>query len=391
LGNQQQNIVEIKGLTIDFTTQQGKVKALQDVNLQIRKGEILGLVGETGCGKTITSRSIMDLLPPNAQVRCGTVRFDKFDNVLALDGKSLQNLRGNDVAMIFQDAARSLNPTMKIGDQISEALILHRKQEIGLETIRLLEAGYNRDPRKGLLIALAKKELKSPNSRIVKWISKLPYLRLYRKLFNQVARERSIALLSMVKISLPEKRVDEYPHEMSGGMRQRAMIAMALACNPKLLIADEPTTALDVTTQYQVLKLIKELKSKLETTVLIVTHNFGVVAEMCDRVAVMYAGSLVEIGTTHDIFLNPLHPYTKGLIGAIHEIGDTFEPREIPGFVPNLIDPPSGCRFHPRCTLAENVCKEQIPRLVEVRPDHWVACFPVQRQFSIKDVSVKAA
>ena len=374
-------IVEIKNFSVDFVTQYGTVKALEDVNLEIREGETLGLIGETGCGKSVTSRSILGLLPPNAVIRTGKIQFGEIGNVWELKAKDLQRLRGNDVAMIFQDAARSLNPTMKVGAQISEAIMLHRIGELTDAAINRVESQHPRDVRRGLTIRLLKRKSRNPSSRLLRLLGRLPLLNLFKKLLNQVAKERCVRLLTLVQIALPEKRVDEYPHEMSGGMRQRAMIAMALACNPKLLIADEPTTALDVTTQYHVLQLIKQLKKEFKTTVLLVTHNFGIVAEMCDRVAVMYAGSIVEVGKTSEIFERPLHPYTRGLLSAIHEIGDISEPKEIAGFVPNLIHPPTGCRFHPRCSYAEEQCTSQVPKLVEVEPDHMVACFPIQRQY----------
>lgn len=372
-------LVNIDGLTLEFATPRGTVKALDSVRLEIKRGEILGLVGETGCGKSVTSRSIMGLLPSNAVVKSGSIRFGDIPDVLKLDKRKLLEIRGNEIAMIFQDPTRSLNPVMTIGDQISESFLFHRRSELADEATRLLGTKLS------LRVRLERKFLREFSSHGRKSIgyriaSRVPYLDRFRSTLLRLAKNWAVGILKSVRISLPERRADQYPHEISGGMRQRSMIAMALACRPKLLIADEPTTSLDVTTQYQILELIKDLRSEFDATVLLVTHNFGVVAEVCDRVAVMYAGAIAEVGEKKDIFESPLHPYTRGLLEAIYEIGMDMEPKEIPGFVPNLVNPPSGCRFHPRCRYAEEICSRKTPQLLEVKSGHAVACFPVQRE-----------
>jgi oligopeptide/dipeptide ABC transporter ATP-binding protein len=315
-----QNLLNVRDLRVYFHTEDGILKAVDGVSFQINTGETLGLVGESGCGKSVTAFSILQLLPaPPAKYEGGEIIFEN-ENLLAKNESQIRRVRGNSISMIFQEPMSSLNPIMSIGKQIAETIIEHQKK--------------------------SKRE----------------------------AREIAIDMLRRVGIPSPETRYDEYPHQMSGGMKQRAMIAMALVCNPKLLIADEPTTALDVTIQAQILELLKALQSEFNMSVLLITHDLGVVAETCDHVAVMYAGKIVEYASVNELFERPLHPYTHGLFRSLPSIADRKEMLEvIPGVVPNPLDFPSGCRFRNRCPLAQELCKEE-PPLRELAPSHLVAC-----------------
>lgn len=325
MSNNNSNILEIKNLKTHFFTEAGAVKAVDSVDLVVKRGEVLGLVGESGCGKSVTSLSIMRLVSQPGRIVAGEIIFDDED-LLKLPEKRMVNIRGNRISMIFQQPQSSLNPVFRIGDQLSEAISLH--QDVSKEE----------------------------------------------------AHERGIELLRMVGIPEPKSRARAYPHELSGGMAQRVMIAMALACVPELLIADEPTTALDVTIQAQILDLMRNLKSKMDTAIILITHDLGVVAEMCDRVNVMYAGRIVEEAGVVELFKTPKHPYTAALIGSTPVLGETDkELTTIPGSVPNLIDLPAGCKFAPRCQARiDNElerCIEEEPTLKEVAPNHWVRCW----------------
>jgi peptide/nickel transport system ATP-binding protein len=393
----QEHLVCIRDLTLHFRTYEGRVKALENVNLRIERGETLGVVGETGCGKTVASRAIMGLLAPNAIVVSGRIDFTAVGNVLEMPDEQLCGVRGNQIAMIFQEPGRALNPTMMIGDQIGEALLLHFGQRMIEKGLQLVgdssELGHEPFWKRLILIALGpvhrsllRAEKKDATPITLRFAKKVPLVRAYRTYPALAARREAVEMLRKVRMPNPERAAWQYPHELSGGMKQRAMIAMALVCSPTLLIADEPTTALDVTTQLQILKLLNELKRQFNMTILLITHNLGVVAELSSRVAVMYAGTIVETADVRSLFRNPLHPYTIGLLNAAHEVGGTKELQEIPGMVPNLVNPPSGCRFHPRCVLAEEMCSMATPKLVQVRQQHFVACFPVQRKFAKLDV-----
>ena len=326
--------MEVDGLTTYFFTRQGTVKAVDDVSFYLKKGETLGIVGESGCGKSITALSIMRLVPdPPGKTVAGTVKLDG-RNLLDLDDAEMRKVRGNEMSMIFQEPMTALNPVFRIGHQISEALILHQ----GMNT--------------------------------------------------EEALARSVEMLELVKIPEAEQRVKEYPHQLSGGMRQRVMIAMALACNPKVLIADEPTTALDVTIQAQILDLILQLQGKLGTAVILITHDLGVIAETAQRVVVMYAGKKVEEADVNELFAEPMHPYTHGLLASVPHLdimkGEeaTVERlAEIPGIVPMLINLPGGCVFAPRCPHADDKCTSEYPPYVEGKPDHWVACWHSDRLY----------
>ena len=318
-------LLQVKGLRTSFHTRDGIVRAVDGIDFEVGRGEILGLVGESGCGKSVTSMSILRLVAEPGKIEGGEVIFDGQD-LLKLPTGEMRRIRGDRISMIFQQPQSSLNPVWDVGRQIGEVLEIHRNMK------------------------------------------------------RKAARDRALQLLRMVGIPDPERRIKAHPHEMSGGMAQRVMIAMALACEPELLIADEPTTALDVTIQAQILDLIRELRAETGTAVILITHDLGVVAEMCDRVAVMYAGEIVEQAETVPLFREPLHPYTRGLIDSIPVVGEIKDRLAvIPGNVPNLIDLPVGCRFAPRCAtrIEEDVPNtlDTHPVLGAVSPGHGVRCF----------------
>jgi peptide/nickel transport system ATP-binding protein len=313
-------LLELRHLAVSFATDDGTVHAVDGIDLSLARGRTLGLVGESGCGKSVTSLAIMGLLPPeNSKVK-GEVRFEGRD-LLTLDADTIRDLRGARLAMIFQEPMTSLNPAYTVGDQIVEVIQRHQ----GLSATD--------------------------------------------------ARTRAIEMLRIVRIPSPERRVDDYPHKLSGGMRQRAMIAMALACGPELLIADEPTTALDVTIQAQILDLMRGLRRDTGTAIILITHDLGVVAEMADDVAVMYAGQIVERAPVRDLFARPEHPYTVGLLGSIPRLDEKRERLpSIEGRVPDMTRPPVGCRFAARCPFVEPACRDAEPALVEVAPGHLTRC-----------------
>ena len=322
-------LLRVKNLTTHFFTHEGTVRAVDGVSFSIMKGQTLGLVGESGCGKSVTALSIMRLIPsPPGKILGGEVVFEG-QNLIELSDRQMRDIRGNKISMIFQEPMTSLDPVFTIGHEIMETVRLHQ----------------------GLRKQDAKKEV--------------------------------VEALRTVGIPDSERRVRNYPHELSGGMRQRAMIAMALSCNPALLIADEPTTALDVTIQAQILRLIDDLKSKYGTSVLLITHDLGVVSEMCDHVAVMYAGHIVEYTDIHTIFEQPLHPYTVGLNRSIPRLDAENERLDtIKGLVPSLIDIPPGCPFHPRCAHTMPVCREKMPELLDVGNGHLVMCYLFEEEAS---------
>ncbi|MGE8203426.1 ABC transporter ATP-binding protein [Heyndrickxia sp. NPDC080065] len=331
------NLLEVKDLHVSFGTYAGEVQAVRGVSFEVKQGEAIAIVGESGCGKSVTAKSIMKLLStPPAKYKSGSILFNGTD-LIPKNEKEMRRIRGNDISMIFQDPMTSLNPTSKIGNQIMEAILQHNK--------------------------VSRKEA---------WM---------------VAKE----MLELVGIPQPEKRLSQYPHEFSGGMRQRAMIAMALACRPKLLIADEPTTALDVTIQAQILELMKDLQKKTDTSIILITHDLGVVAEMCNRVIVMYAGKVVETGTVEEIFENPQHPYTRGLLKSMPRLDmDKNEPLlPIVGTPPDLLEPPKGCSFYARCEMAMKICKDYSPELENVAKGQTAACWLHHPMASMKKASGK--
>jgi oligopeptide/dipeptide ABC transporter ATP-binding protein len=319
------NLLEVRGLKTHFFTESGVVRAVDGVDFSVRRSEVLGLVGESGCGKSVTSLSIMRLIGQPGEIIEGEIIFDNQD-LLKKSESEMIHVRGNRISMIFQQPTSCLNPVFRVGDQLAEVLQIH--QDVSKAT----------------------------------------------------GEKRAVELLSMVGIPEPESRARAFPHELSGGMAQRVMIAMALACTPELLIADEPTTALDVTIQAQILDLMRNLGSKMETSIILITHDLGVVAEMCDRVDVMYAGRIVEEADVFSLFQEPRHPYTQALIGSTPVLGQADkELVAIPGSVPNLVDLPPGCKFAPRCLPRVEhdleICTQQEPQLVEVKPNHHVRCW----------------
>lgn len=311
-------LLRVNNLKTYFQISAGIVKAVDDVSFVLNNGESMGLVGESGCGKTTTALSINKLLPQEGKIVSGEIFLEE-RNILKLNDSEIKKIRWNDISMIFQGAMNALNPVMKIGDQIAEAIILHKKVS-------------------------------------------------YKE-----AIEKSEELFKLVE--LEPKRISNYPHEFSGGMKQRAMIAMALACDPKLIIADEPTTALDVMVQAQILNLLDKLRKEVNMGLILISHNLSILGETCDKIAVMYAGKIVELGNVEDIYNNNMHPYTNKLLSSFPNIHKEKKiPEPIDGIPPDLINPPSGCRFHPRCLYAENICKEKEPEMIKINENHDYSC-----------------
>jgi len=323
--NNKKPLLRVKDLRTYFHTEDGIVKAVDGVSFEVYPGETLGIVGESGCGKSVTALSIMRLLDEKGEIAGGEIEFDNM-NVLTTHENKMRTLRGNEMAMIFQEPMTALNPVYTVGDQIMEAILLHQDVD------------------------------------------------------EKKARELAIDMLRKVGIPEPEKRIDEYPHELSGGMRQRAMIAMSLSCNPKLLFADEPTTALDVTIQAQILELMKELQDEYGMSIIMITHDLGVIAEVTDRVVVMYAGKVVEYADVNTLFKEPRHPYSWGLMNAIPRLDEEKEKLyNIPGVVPDPLDFPEGCRFNTRCPHATDKCKTEEPPLEKVGERHFAACWHIDK------------
>lgn len=320
-------LVDIKNEKLSFFTPAGEVKALNDVSIQLKEGEVLGIVGESGSGKSVTAYSLMGLTAHPGKLIDGSLQFNGHE-IEKMSEREMRRIRGNEVSIIFQDPMTSLNPVYTIGNQIMEVILLHTDKN------------------------------------------------------RKQARERARELLTLVGINEPDKRLKQYPHELSGGMRQRVMIAMALACEPKLLIADEPTTALDVTIQAQILELMMELKDKLGMAIIMITHDLGVVASMCERIAVMYAGRIVEYGTTEDIFYNPKHQYTSGLIRSIPRLDTKEHERLVPieGTPVDLLNPPAGCPFAPRCEACMKICLREMPPVTNFDEVHYTQCWLNQKE-----------
>jgi peptide/nickel transport system ATP-binding protein len=361
------DVLKISDLKVTFHTYAGDVKALNGVDLSVKKSELLGLVGESGCGKSVTSLSIVGLLPPNAEIISGEVLLDG-TNLLTMTKEEMRLTRLQDVAIVFQDPLTYLNPVLTIGSQITEIITVDTK----IFLPRLLEHRLHE-------IAQVQNENGKLDTKLLteqaQLNSALQAGKLGKNEIKRLARNYTLFILRSVRLPDPEKVFKAYPFELSGGMRQRAMIAMALVRRPKLLLADEISTALDVTVQAQILQLLKELKHEIDTSIILITHDLAVVAEVCDRVAVMYAGDIVEVADVEELFRNPLHPYTRGLLASIPRADAFVEQTLIGGSVPNLIYPPSGCRFHPRCPKVFARCAQAKPNLVEVSPGHLVACF----------------
>ncbi len=370
-------LLEVKDLTTYFYTEEGVVKAVDGVSFSIKKDEIMGLVGETGCGKSVTALSILKLIRYPGKIVSGNISFNGIE-LTDLSEEKIRHYRGNEITMIFQDPTNSLNPVFTAGYQIAEVFMLHQKEDMEVEAKELnAQVAQRKIELKGLKVDLANAETPEAKEEIQAKIDELSSQRLKKYKAMDVAHKRSADMLEIVGIADPEGILERYPHELSGGMKQRVMIAMGLACNSKLLICDEPTTALDVTIQAQILELIRDLKRRLKNSVLFITHDLGVIYELCDKVAVMYAGKVVEYGTVDNIFKKPLHPYTNGLLGAIPRVNRENRDQRlsvIPGTVPNLIFDLPGCRFHPRCPHAMQICQKYRPELIP-NENRKVACF----------------
>jgi peptide/nickel transport system ATP-binding protein len=422
-----EKLIETKELYSDFNTFEGVVKALNGVSVVVNEGETYGLVGESGCGKSVTVRSMMRIVQAPGRIASGKVVLffraedrSKGIDIVRRSEAFMTSIRGDSISMIFQEASTSLNPVLSIGFQIGESFHFHRRAQMLEETIKDLDAeiaarkGRGRG-WKGMQRSLFERELrelKAYKDRIdtidreiygledradadssrrkeeldfkrdtlrerslgLALATRTPFLRRYQKRLDRTIRRHVVELLRSLGVANPERIADAYPHELSGGMQQRIVIAIALACHPVLLIADEPTSNLDVTIQAQIVDLIKRLKESKISSVLFITHDLGLVAEICDRTSVMYAGDVSETAAVKELFREPLHPYTKGLLRSVPKVEQAGELATIPGAVPNLIEPPTGCRFHPRCPSRMAVCSESKPPMIEHSPGHWVAC-----------------
>jgi peptide/nickel transport system ATP-binding protein len=424
-----QKLIETKNLFTDFNTFEGVVKALNGVGLVVNEGETYGLVGESGCGKSVAVRSLMRIVQAPGRITDGKVLIffraedrSRGIDILRRSEAYMTSIRGDSISMIFQEACTSLNPVLSIGFQVGESFHFHRRAQMLEETIRDLDEELRRGgfflvrAWKGLSRALFARELGAlkeyeasidrvdhelyrleeedsgeplrrkgalqrrrdrlgEKSVLAEIARRVPGISRYRRRLERTVRRHVVELLRSLGVPNPERIAEGYPHELSGGMQQRIVIAIALACHPVLLIADEPTSNLDVTIQAQIVELIKSLKQKVISSVLFITHDLGLVAEICDRASVMYAGDIAETASVRELFRQPLHPYTQGLLASVPKVSQTGELATIHGTVPNLIEPPGGCRFHPRCPQVMEVCKGVKPPTIEHSPGHWVACY----------------
>ncbi len=350
-----ENILEVKNLETSFFTHLGEVKAVRDISYELKKGGILGIVGESGSGKSVSTLSIMRLIDSPGKIKGGQIIFDGVD-LAKLSNEEMQDYRGSEISMIFQDPMTSLNPVFSIKNQMMEVIMRHMR----ISKEQALKEAAN----------IEKLEVRE---RAIKRIEKGKT----RKFNKKEAYERAISFLKLVGIPQPEERIKDYPHQFSGGMRQRALIAMALSCEPRLIIADEPTTALDVTIQAQILDLLKKIKKELETTIIFITHDLGVIAEICQDVIVMYGGMIMEKGSVNEIFYSPQHPYTKGLHQSVPKdvVGQRKRLVPIEGSPPDLLNPPKGCPFNPRCKYAMEICIEKTAPLFKITETQYSACW----------------
>jgi len=373
-------ILDVQDLKTNFYTYEGVVKALDEISFSLEKGDTLGIVGETGCGKSVTVLSILRLILAPGRIESGSVYYknDKsYGDLFRQTEEFMRSIRGNEISMIFQEASNALNPVLSINRQVSESFLLHRQKDICETVLKKLTNNQ--------------KESHVPSSIFNAYLSH-KYQRKYKKaknnrlkrgryglLIRREAKQLVINLLGSLGIPNPSEIVQRYPHELSGGMQQRVVIAMALACNPNILIADEPTSNLDVTIQAQILDLMEKLKRDYNSSILFITHDLGVVAETSNKVLVLYAGAIVEFARVRELFNNPLHPYTRALLNSIPKPGKKDKLESIKGSVPNLVNPPTGCRFHPRCPFAMNICKKEKPDTHKFKSEngneHLVACF----------------
>ncbi len=377
-------LIETIDLETNFYTYEGVVKALNRVSIVVDRGMTFGLVGESGCGKSVTVRSMMRIVQDPGRIENGKVIFYAGDeeesagvDLLEQSESYMERLRGDQISMIFQEPNAALNPIMSIGDQVGESFLFHKKREMSgdiLERLNTKKAkGFS--PFAGILKVLYGISAENPDALVLKIANRIPVINRWRGLLEQEAVARSVDIIRKLGISNPEEIVKRYPHNLSGGMKQRIVIAIALACSPLLLIADEATSNLDVTVQAQILELLRRLKETEISSILLITHDLGIVAETCDRVGVMYAGNLCEVADVKDLFKDPKHPYTKALLASVPRFSQEDELQSIDGSVPNLVTPPPGCRFHPRCEHAMGVCKEAFPETVAVGGNHFVACY----------------
>ncbi|WP_243544495.1 ABC transporter ATP-binding protein [Pseudodesulfovibrio tunisiensis] len=356
------------------------VRALNGFSLSIDHGCTFGLVGESGCGKSVTVRSMMRVIQSPGKIEGGQVLFRETENsepidLLSLSEEDMQKVRGDAISMIFQEPNAALNPVMTIGDQVAESFLFHRRKSL-CEKISadMGEGGRTYGMLTPFYRAVYGMAAKDPDSPALRLLGRIPVLKHWDRLLKKEALKRSIDIIGQLGIANPEEVVTRYPHNLSGGMKQRIVIAIALACHPTLLIADEATSNLDVTVQAQILELLKELKRSRISSILLITHDLGVVAETCEKVGVMYAGNLCETGEVEKVFTNPLHPYTQALLNSVPKFSQEGALQSIEGSVPNLVTPPPGCRFHPRCPKAMDVCRQDRPSLFEAEPGHFVAC-----------------
>ena len=418
-----EKIAQTEELYTNFYTYEGVVKALNGVSIEVKHGETYGLVGESGCGKSVTVRSLMRIVQSPGKIEDGKILLflneenrQKAVDIVKRSESFMEGIRGNEISMIFQEASTSLNPVLSIEDQVGESFRLHRMPEILKEAIEKL-GGTHESPGgwKGFQISLFKREMEArkryevradkienaivdigdletksdikkrqslekkrerlrKTDGLVQFIKHFPILRKYFRPVDHIVHRLVVELLEALGIPNPENIAKSYPHELSGGMQQRIVIAIALACHPKMLIADEPTSNLDVTIQAQIIELINKLKETQISSVLFITHDLGVVAEVCDRVTVMYAGDTCETAEVATLFNEPLHPYTRALLKSVPKVEQEEALATIPGIVPNLVHPPTGCRFHPRCEKAMDICKQEKPGIVEYSEGHTVSC-----------------
>ena len=377
-------LIEAIDLVTNFYTYEGVVKALSRISLTINHGETFGLVGESGCGKSVFVRSLMRIIQEPGRIDGGKVLLYLNDNggstpidLLQQSESYMENLRGEKISMIFQEPNAALNPIMSVGDQVSESFLFHRKEEMCQTVLENLDAQSDQPffLVKPFLRGIYTMAKRAPDSFIFKWVGKVPIASHWDKRLRKEAIRRSVEIIEKLGIPNADEIAKQYPHNLSGGMKQRIVIAIALACHPVLLIADEATSNLDVTIQAQILELLQALKQTEISSVLLITHDLGIVAETCDRVGVMYAGNLCETAHVKDLFRNPQHPYTQALLNSVPRFSQKGALQSIEGSVPNLVNPPSGCRFHPRCPHAMDACQNRFPMMVETEENHTVACY----------------
>jgi len=381
-------LIETIDLETNFYTYEGIVRALDKVGLAVDRGTTFGLVGESGCGKSVTVRSMMRIIQAPGRVDAGQVLFYTDDadqtkpqaepiDLMRQSERFMQALRGDRISMIFQEPGAALNPIMRVGDQVAESFMFHRKREM----CRKINADLNSigcstfSPLKRFQQGVYAMAERDPDAWALKLMNRVPFLRRWDKRLRKEASRRAVDMIAKLGIANAAEIAAYYPHNLSGGMKQRIVIAIALACSPMLLIADEATSNLDVTIQAQILDLLRSLKGQAISSVLLITHDLGIVAEACDRVGVMYAGNLCEVADVRDLFDCACHPYSKALLESVPRLSRQEQLHSIEGSVPNLVSPPPGCRFHPRCKHAMTICSRAFPKLIEVGRNHWVACY----------------